>query len=218
MMILEEIASHNGLLTLSDIGRSLKMALPTVCGFIASLEKWDLIRRNEESGRFFLGSKIVQLGSYCDVRRIQVELIHPYLVNLSRTFDETVHLAFPEGNGILYQDKVESTHPLRMTSMVGTRETYFQSALGLALAAATPGLTLTQEEHALIEKHCRERTAVLFHADMGLYCLGTAVTNSRNQALAGLSMAIPECRFSVELESQVLTALTDIADELRERV
>lgn len=215
MAILNTISQNNGKLTLSELGRQLNMALPTLHGFVGTLEKWDVLHRNSETGCFSLGNKIVQLAGYCDREQLLIQTIHPYLLALENEYDETVHFAIPDCNGIVYLDKVECTRPFRMTSMVGTRESFFQSAIGLVLAANIQGIPMTTEERKLVQNNCQERTSVLFHPDMEIYCFAVAILNLRDIPVGGISIAVPQCRYQDSLRDQILQRLSSVANELR---
>ena len=52
--------------------------------------------------------------------------------------DETAHLAVPDGERILYLDKVESPHSLRMVSQIGTTSAIHATGLGKAILVYLP--------------------------------------------------------------------------------
>ena len=216
--ILDAIAQSQHGATLSELGRMLGIPLPTLHGFIASLEKWDLIFRVGENGRYFPGSKILQLASYCDPERTLIGLVHPHLIQLSEKYDETVHMAVPIDDGILYIDKVECRRPFRMTSMVGVREKYEDSAIGLVLAENLNPNTQTSIKKKLATQTKNDRqTASLYHRDIGIHCLAVALFQQSGQVLGGVSIAIPERRYTPELRETVFHDLLDVAKSVRER-
>lgn len=215
--ILDAIAQKEGGMTLSELGRELEMPLPTLHGFIRSLEKWDLVFKTSEKGRYFLGSRILQLAGCCDRERTLIGLIHPHLVQLSEKYEETVHMAVPTEHGILYLDKVECQRPFRMTSMVGVREKFSDSAIGLVLAANRRDIPWTEAERKIIEAAGDGMTASLYHRDVGIHCLAAALFHRSGEVQAGISIAIPERRFTPELRTSVFNDLLEVAETIRQR-
>ena len=207
MAILNHIAAHNDEMVLSTLGRDLEMPLPTLHGFIASLEKWDLIRKDSRTGCYSIGNKIFQLASCCELEHKIIQICHPVLAELSAKFDETVHLAIPDGKGILYLDKIECSHPFRMTSLVGTRERLFDSAIGFAIAGNRRDIKLTTKEKTLLSQHVQGTVATLFHEDIDLNCFATAIFDRFHEVTAGISLAIPRCRYKETMSSRIIRQL-----------
>lgn len=212
--VLDALAAAPHGRTLTELAQELDMTLSTLHGFVTTLRRWNLLHKDEETGRLFLGSRILRLAGCCDRQQTLIRLIRPKLTVLVEKYDETVHMAIPDGEGILYLDKKECRRPFRMTSMVGMRETFFQSAIGLVLAANLPGTTKTAAEKKMVKKTGDGRTAVLFHPEIELYCLAVALFNVNDEAIAGLSVAVPKCRFDKTLQKAILDDLLTISDEL----
>ncbi|HVH70769.1 MAG TPA: IclR family transcriptional regulator, partial [Candidatus Dormibacteraeota bacterium] len=69
--------------------------------------------------RFRIGLGLIELAStYVDDLDL-VEQARPILQRLAADTQETVHLGMPNGGSIVYIDKVESTHSLRMVPRIG---------------------------------------------------------------------------------------------------
>ncbi len=215
MTVLEIIANHNGELVLTTIGRELNMPLPTLHGFITSLEKWDLVRKDSITGRYSIGNKIFQLSCCCTGEQWIIQICHPILKVLSERFDETVHLAIPDKTDILYLDKVECRHPFRMTSLVGTRENYLKSAIGMVIAGNKTDYQPSEQEKELLAKHLHGTSAVLFHDDIDLNCFAEVLFNRRHEVVAGISLAIPRCRYKETMYQQVIDQLGQAARQLQ---
>lgn len=216
MTLLETLADEPGGLTLADLTRKLGWPTTTVHGFVATLRRWNMVVRDEATGRLFLGSRIFRLAGHVDRSQTLIRLIHPHLESLAEKYDETVHLAVPDVGGVLYLDKVECRRPYRMTSMVGTRETFFESAIGLVLAARSESASFTKREKEILDRSVEGTTATLFHPESDLYCLAAAISRSDGEPVAGISLAVPKIRYSEQIRKEILGDLTDLADRLRE--
>ncbi len=57
---------------------------------------------------------------FCDTLDLRT-LVHPYLVQLAGQLNETVHMAVLDGPEIVYQDKIESSHSIKLSSVIGGR-------------------------------------------------------------------------------------------------
>ena len=60
---------------------------------------------------------------------------HDLLKRLSQDVNETVHLVVPDGEQVLYIDKIDSMKTIRMYSQIGRRATFYASAVGKAILA-----------------------------------------------------------------------------------
>jgi IclR family acetate operon transcriptional repressor len=104
---------------------------------LANLEDRGYVERDAH-GQYRLGMRLLQLGarksSGIDLRTIA----RPAMKMLHAEFDETVNLAVPGDDGIIYIDILQSQRGLRMAAMVGMRDDYHSSALGKAMLANWP--------------------------------------------------------------------------------
>ena len=97
------------------------------------------IRQDEESLKYALSLKFLEIGSKILEQTNMASLIHPSLKKLSEQTGETVHLVRREGTEAVYIDKVESTvSSIRMVSRVGSRIPLYCSGVGKALLAELP--------------------------------------------------------------------------------
>jgi DNA-binding IclR family transcriptional regulator len=99
------------------------------------------IRQDPSTGRYALGLKLFELGqavlANMDIRTVAM----PFLLELSRKYEETVHLAILSGNEVIYIDKVDSPRSIRIVSKVGGRNPAYCTGVGKVLLAG-----LTNEE------------------------------------------------------------------------
>jgi len=62
-----------------------------------------------------------------------IDLARPFLEKLADKFEETVQLGVLSADKVLYIDKVESKHSLRMTCQTGSKDELHSSATGKLL-------------------------------------------------------------------------------------
>ena len=79
--------------------------------------------------------KILQLGSGVSLDPELRDIARPHLVELRDVTDETVHLGVRDGNHVVYIDKIEGSHPVRLVSAVGQIMPLHTTALGKSALA-----------------------------------------------------------------------------------
>lgn len=124
--------------TLDELARELGVHKSTVLRLLRSLEEQRFVRR-DAAHRYYLGSQLFALATDALRQHYVLEHAQPHLRALSRAVGgHTVHLAARDGDQIVYIDKVESTHAIRMYSRVGLTAPAYCTAVGRVLTAARP--------------------------------------------------------------------------------
>ncbi len=68
---------------------------------------------------------------------LKYALIHPLLARLTSELNETTHMAVLDGAEVVYQDKLEATHSIKLSSVIGGRNPANATGVGKALLAWT---------------------------------------------------------------------------------
>lgn len=225
ILVLDYVTTHNGLCTLTDISLALDMKITTLHGIISTLEYHNMLTKNPITLKYKLGIKLFEMGKIYEAQFSLKELVHPYLESLSQSIPETIHLAIPAQNEILYIDKVESPHPFRMTSMVGTREPAVDSAIGLAILSHLPSEDFAKwiknrpiKEEVLLQALSDIRTqsyCLKYESDSDFYCLAVCLTNTQGISVGGISVVIPNCRYTDAFSETCIHELLNIVEILR---
>ena len=119
--VIERLA-ENGPMGIMDLSAELGFHKSTTHRLVTSLQYMGYIRQDEESLKYALSLKFLEIGSKILEQTNMASLIHPSLKKLSEQTGETVHLVRREGTEAVYIDKVESTvSSIRMVSRVGSR-------------------------------------------------------------------------------------------------
>ena len=119
---------------------SAKVCLPkgTTHRLLSSLAYFGYVQQDSRTRHYSLGFKLVELGN-CLLNQLDLRTeAKPFLADLAKTTQETVHLVILDKNEVLYIDKVESDdNPsgLRMASRVGSRTLAHSCAVGKVLLA-----------------------------------------------------------------------------------
>jgi len=127
-----ELLAETGELSVSEIGRMIGMHRSATHRFLATLRELGYLEQSEDSS-YGLSFKLFELGIKIANRLEARKIVHPFLVDLGSRHEETANLGIMEGLEVIYIDKVESPHLLRMDLAVGCRVPSSCTALGKAI-------------------------------------------------------------------------------------
>lgn len=85
-----------------------------------------------DNGTYRLTAKLLELASATPLAPRLRELARPHLLALQDATGETVHLGIRSDDRVVYIDKVDGTHPVRLMSAIGQSMPLHTTALGKA--------------------------------------------------------------------------------------
>ncbi len=133
-----EVLKNNGEIRLQDIATKLNLNKSTVHRLVTELNKYNYIERNDETKRYRLGVKFLDISSSIienlDIRDRAKKCID----ELNTITKETIHLAMLLGNHAIYIDKKDSLHAIRMHSQIGGVAPLYCTGVGKAILAFQP--------------------------------------------------------------------------------
>ncbi len=233
-----DLLDEHEALTLTELSSRSGINKVTVLRILANLEERGYVERDDATGRYRLGFRLLELGMRksegLDLRTVA----RPALKTLHAETGETVNLAIPGRDGLVYIDIIESTHGLRMAATIGARDDYHSTALGKAMLAHFPA-PLREEflaRQALPRKTSRtivEPVALLAELDRvreagfavddeenepGARCIAAPVFDYRGRVVGAISISGPASRVSRdrerELAARVIVAAQDVSAAL----
>jgi DNA-binding IclR family transcriptional regulator len=236
LLLLRVLADSPTGLQLAELCRRVGLPKPTTLRLLGPLLDFGLVDCRD-GGRYRLGPECLVLGAAfrgaLDLRAEAADLLHA-LVELS---GETVHLAVPDRGRVLYVDKVESPHALRMVSRIGGTNPLHCTALGKAMlafageelvrAAVTAGLerrtprTIVELGQLEVElERVRERGFAIddVENEAGVRCVGAPVLDEEGRVTAAISVAGPEHRLTRERALELGPRVRAAAEELSRRL
>jgi IclR family KDG regulon transcriptional repressor len=223
---------------LSEIVRALKLPKSSVYGILETLAAEKLVERDEASGRYHLGVRLVELGNRAQLELDICRIAAPFLQGLNVEFDETAHLTVLDRDEVLYVDCVESRRRLRTYSVIGVRAPLYCTSVGKAILAFLPekeirriarekGLakitaaTIDSEEKlmAAVEDIRKRGYAVddMEHEEH-LRCVGAPIRNARGEVFASLSLSGPAERNTMERIREMAPHVVDAGMEISRRL
>lgn len=120
--------------TISDLGRHLEIHRATALRLIRTLEEERFVRRRED-GRCQLGPRMLTLAQAAVETGDLASAAAPHLNALGRRCGHTIHLAGLSDGVIIYLDKVESRHTIRMYSRIGATSPPHATGVGKVILA-----------------------------------------------------------------------------------
>lgn len=232
--ILEVLWKEGPDLTVPDIAERVGLNIGTVRRFVKVLEQHRMVEKNSQNGKYRLGLRLFELGSSAVAQINLRERARPYLDRLVLETGETAHLCILDEGKVLYLEKMESPHAIRMASWIGRRNPSHCSAVGKAILAF-----LSEEEvDAFIKKyglagHTRNTITkpTRFKDELqnivkrgyavdneesveGLRCVGAPIRDYSGQVIASISIAGPTFRVTEEKAPSLAKLVMDVANKL----
>jgi DNA-binding IclR family transcriptional regulator len=215
-----ELLSKTAEYGVSELARSLRCQKSTVFRLLATLKKEGFIVQDSKTEKYSLTLKLFRIGSAVVNNLDLNKAAAPVLCRLSRLTAETIHLCALDNNQMVYLQKVESTHALKVTMMsrigesspfyctgVGKillayqEEAYIQNYLKQAVLKKFTDHTIT-DSVKLVEELYRTRTNGIAYDneehELGVRCVAAPVFDQTGTVIAALSISGPTVRVADE--------------------
>lgn len=135
LMLLDMLARENREMSLTEIANTVGWPKSTVHGLIATMRDYSYIDQSPTTGYYRLGIRLFELGNLVarnwDIRALAL----PAMQDLNNRLGEMVQLATEDKGEVLYLEKLDSTHMMRIVSEIGTRLPMHCTGLGKVLLA-----------------------------------------------------------------------------------
>lgn len=202
-------------LGVSELARRLGLGKSTVHRLLQTLAEGDLIERNPRTGRYRLGLKLYELGTIVSSRIDLYEAVAMHIDDLRDQTRETVHVAILDGLEVVYVERRESSHTLRLFGRVGRRNLANCTSTGkVLLAFLDPGeldrlldgaLLDSRTPHTITDpdelrrelEDVRERGFAqnINEAEIGVASVAAPIRDATGEVVAAISVAGPTTRF-----------------------
>jgi DNA-binding IclR family transcriptional regulator len=208
LTVVERLAE--GARTLDQLAEAVDVHKSTVLRLLRTLEAHRFVQR-EGARHYRLGTALFDLAHQSledrDVRRA----VEPALRELNESTGHTVHLATYEDGEVVYIDKFDSKHQVRMYSRIGKRAPLHCTAVAKVLLASLPTaerdtLVAGMEFPALTANTITTAPAYLAelvtvaergwamddreHEDF-IHCVAAPIRDARGDVVAAVSVSVP---------------------------
>lgn len=217
LRILIQVGEHGAEgLTLADCTALLGFSKPTTHRILRTLASRGFLRLDPKRGVYTLGVANLRLGmAFLEQLDLRAEALS-LLRELADRTGETVHLGILDGSDVVYIEKVESRHPVRMFSHVGRTMPAYSTGVGKAILAYLPSDQLESAVPARLEARTpatiTDKAQLIRHLgevrgrgysiddvenEDGIRCVGAPIFDHTAAVRAGISVAGPETRVTV---------------------
>ena len=206
-------------LSVGEVSLATDLHKATAHRILMALEYNGLVEQNQETAKYRLGLKLFKLGHLTVARRDLRDVAKPYLRELVEETGETAHLAVLYADEVLYLEKVEGPHVLRMPSRVGRHIPTYCTSLGKAMLSClderevkrivqtypireyTPN-TANDVKALLTElERVRQRGYAVDDEEfeLGLRCVGAPIRDYTGEMVGAIGVAGPSTRLKREI-------------------
>ncbi|RFS87166.1 IclR family transcriptional regulator [Actinomadura spongiicola] len=217
--------------TLDELAAKVGVHKTTVLRLLRTMEDERFVHRDSDH-RFHLGSRLFALAGAALERRGIRDVAAPHLARLNDETGQTVHLGVYEGGNVIYLDKYDSRHAIRMYSRVGLSMPLHATAIAKVLLADLPEprrrRVAAEIEYTLFTEHTIDGPAALLDelsrvADKGyalddaehetfIRCVAAPVRDATGRVVAAVSISVPEVLLN---RDEVLALLPDLLRTVR---
>lgn len=232
--ILDTLAQERNGLNMIQISKKLKIPFSSTSSLLYTLERIGFIQKEELTGKYRLGLKLLGLGSIVlNDLKLRDEAL-PLLKELVDKIGVTAHLAVLDKGEAVYIEKVESDSFVRLSSYIGRRMPVHCTGVGKALLAYLPEVELKQiiSERGLARrtpytitsirklKEELERTRRRGYSlddeedELGIRCIGAPIFNHEGNVIASISIA----GTVMQIPKDKITQLGQVVKETAQRI
>ncbi|MFJ6212585.1 IclR family transcriptional regulator [Streptomyces sp. NPDC092296] len=228
MLLLHELGE--GERTLDELAAVLAVHKTTVLRLLRPMEDARMVQR-DAAHRYRLGPQLFALAGLALEQRGVRAVAAPQLAALNAETGQTVHLAAYEGGEVVYIDKYDSRHPVRMYSRIGLRAPLHCAAVSKVLLAdlpeaerrrvaagieytpftahtlATPGALLAE----LAEVRRRGWAADRAEHESFINCVAAPVRDATGRVIAAVSVSVPDLLLTYEQVLELLPRVRETA-------
>ncbi len=234
LSLLEILAAHENGLGLMELSYQAHLTKSTCHRLLHTLIKNGYVKQNEENGPYQLSFKMFRLGAQTIEKMDILKISRPYLQRLKDKFGEVIHLVIRDDQEIVYIDKVETDHTIRMYSNIGKRGSLYSTSVGKAmLAYGSDDELLALWETLSLEKKT-EHTITTWpefnqeieairkvgyamdeeENELGVKCIGVAILDYSGLPVGAISISGPTQRMSKEKIDTIKEEILDVKKEI----
>ncbi|MCY9666789.1 IclR family transcriptional regulator [Paenibacillus alginolyticus] len=159
LRILREFTKEDKEFGITELSNRLGLAKSTIFRLVSTLNNVDLLEKNDETHKYYLGIGAFELG-FAAYHRNELRLIaYPLLAKLMTNVRETVHLAVYNNGEVIYLSKLTSDNEKITISQIGRRAPSHCTASGKILLAHQMEKEIERVMHVGLKKYA-EKTIV----------------------------------------------------------
>ena len=236
--IMQYISNHGNVISLTAISKGMNLSKSTVHGLISTLEQTGYVFQDQTTGLYSLGLKLFELGQVVYASMDLRSIAMPFLLEIGKKYEETVHLAVLSAGEVVYIEKVDSTHSIRIISYIGGRNPAHCTGVGKVMLA---GLSEKELERVVLQiglqrftektitdlselKQQLELIRIRGYAvddeeiEVGLRCVAAPIKDYKGETIAAVSISGPMGRMADIRFNEVTKDIVDTDDQISLRL
>ena len=233
--IIELMAENKSPMRLSDIAEKLRLPSSTVLRFLATLMTYSYVKQDGDSLRYSLTFKLCRLGEMVKAQTSIVDIVRPYITELSEQCRESTCLAIEENMMAIYIDVKEGPdNMLKAMQRIGKAAPLHCTGVGKlmlldyderqlknlvekkGLASFTKN-TITTYEGLLLElDRVRSRVYALDdeECESGARCIAAPLKDYTGHTIACISVSGPVSRFGPDRINEISKNVITMAEKI----
>lgn len=229
LAILEHLVPAREPVRLADLAVQLGLTKSSVHRLLQTLVRLGYVMPHE-GGRYSCSLKLWQIGSQSVEQIDFYRTLHVHLEDLAAESMETVHLALLDGREVVYVDKVEGRHSIRVTSAVGSRAPSYCISTGKVLIAyqaadfirGFDGQLHNYTQNSITEISALEAELAAVRRNGyavnnaewqdGVCGVAAPIWNASGALAAAVGVTVPAMRFSDDDRSRLITLVQATAE------
>jgi len=221
----------------SELVQQLKLTRSNVHRLLSTLQELGYIEKTADS-RYRLTFKLFSLGNTVFLSNNLPDTAHPYMARLADKSQENVNLAVMFEQKLLYIDKIESPHYLKLDQPVGRTDPLHCTALGKILLSglSDPELqtylkstrllpytkkTITDPEVLLgVIRNVRKQGYATDFEELGegIHCIAAPIRDHTHKVIAAISISGPALRLKEQKMEELIGSLIDTCKEISKKL
>ena len=135
LQVLELFSLEKPELGVTEISKALNIYKSNVHNILTTLSEKSFVKKDVKTDKYKLGIKFFELGSVVIKNMDLRKIAHPYIEELSKKFNETVHLGVLDKGRVVSIEREESDKGLCSHIEIGKRAPLHCTAVGKAIMA-----------------------------------------------------------------------------------
>jgi len=240
MKVLECFTNQAPELGITQISEMLGLNKSNVHNIISTFERLGYIERNANTGKYFLGLKILEYTYVINEHLGYISRLYQIFRSICDKTNQVVFFAVPKQESIIYLTAVYpeqsmNDYPVRL--ITGEKAPMYCTAIGKAVLAymepedAEPcivGPKTRFTDHTIVDTDGLRRELALTRKrgysidnkehELEVKCVGVPVFNASGELIAGVSVSGASITFTQEKIEQFSVVLKEAAYQMRERL
>lgn len=237
LQIIEVLANDREPLRLAEISKRVEMPASTVLRMVNTLVEHGYAYQDAQSLRYGLTLRFAQIGHMISSQLRIRDVVHPYLMELSRITGESTCLAIEEDMEVIYIDVVDGADGmLKIMQRIGKRAPLHSTGVGKLMLTNYPPekLDLLAQErglsrltpHTLTSIQDLERELAVIQkqgyavddeeCELGARCVAAPIYDYENRIVAAISVSGPVSRITRKRVSELAPMVVDAANKISE--